>query len=104
MKKSHGPSFRRELKFIVECNICGGKGVYTGLFHQLECPQCHGSGWICGHTLQALPLSDIVPVLNQRLKEALAEIAGANTQIGGAHQQYEQNNRRGAGGSNYTGD
>ncbi|SHM46080.1 hypothetical protein SAMN05216593_10119 [Pseudomonas asturiensis] len=104
MKKSHGPSFRRELKFIVECNICMGKGVYTGLFHQLECVSCHGSGWVCGHTLQPVPLNDIVPVLNQRLKEALAEIASANRQRGGAHQQYEQNNRRGAGGSNYTGD
>ena len=104
MIRSHGPAFRRELKFIVECNICLGKGERLGLFHYLECEQCLGSGWVCGHTLQTLPLSDVVPVLNVRLKDALTEIAKARHVVGGAHEQYEQNNRRGAGGSNYTGD
>lgn len=104
MIRRRGPSFRRELKFIVECNICLGKGERLGLFHYLECEHCLGSGWVCGHTLQTLPLSDVVPVLNARLKDALTEIAKARHVIGGAQQQYEQNNRRGAGGSNYTGD
>ncbi|MFC6299623.1 hypothetical protein [Pseudomonas spelaei] len=36
------------------------------------------------------------------LRRELAEIDAAL--VGGAHQQYEQNNRRGAGGTNYTGD
>ena len=104
MKKSRGSLQKRELKFIVECNICLGKGERLGLFHYLECDHCLGSGWVCGHTLQTLPLSDVVPVLNARLKDALAEIAGARRVIGGAHEQYEQNNRRGAGGTNFTGD
>ena len=104
MKKQQGPAFRRELRFIVECNICVGKGMRQGIFHCLECDHCLGSGWVCGHTLQTLPLSEIVPVLNARLKEALGSIANARQVIGGAQQQYEQNNRRGAGGSNYTGD
>lgn len=104
MNRSHGPAFRRKLKFIVECNICLGKGERLGLFHYLDCEHCLGSGWVCGHTLQTLPLSDVVPVLNARLKDALAEIAKGRHVIGGAQQQYEQNNRRGAGGSNYTGD
>jgi hypothetical protein len=104
MKKLHGSLQKRELKFIVECNICLGKGERLGLFHYLECEQCLGSGWVCGHTLQTLPLSDVVPVLNARLKDALTEIAKARHVIRGAQQQYEQNNRRGAGGSNYTGD
>jgi hypothetical protein len=54
---------------------------------------------------------DVVQVLNVRLREALAEIATANRAQGrmqaeskGAAQQYEQNNRRGAGGTNFTGD
>lgn len=108
--KRHGPAFRRELKFIVECNTCCGKGIYTGLFHQMDCPQCLGAGWVCGLTLKALPLSDIVPVLNARLKEALATIADARKQLSeqrrslGPEQQYQGNNRRGAGGTNYTGD
>ncbi|WCM49001.1 hypothetical protein OH720_18500 [Pseudomonas sp. WJP1] len=104
MIRSHSPAFRRELKFIVECNACAGKGIRLGIFHYLECEHCLGSGWVCGHTLQTLSLSDVVPVLNARLKDALTEIARARHVIGGAQGQYEQNNRRGAGGSNYTGD
>jgi hypothetical protein len=104
MKKQHGPAFRRELKFIVECNICRGTGIFTGVFHQMTCENCHASGWVCGHTLKTLPLIDVVQVLNARLRDALGEIARARKVIGGAHEQYEQNNRRGAGGSNYTGD
>jgi hypothetical protein len=104
MKKSHGSLQKRELKFIVECNICLGKGLRLGIFHYLECEHCLGSGWVCGHTLQTLPLSDVVPVLNARLKDALTEIAKARHVIGGAQEQYEQNNRRGAGGTNFTGD
>ena len=104
MRKSHGPSFRRELKFIVECNICCGSGIYPGVFHQMDCEHCLGSGWVCGHTLKTLPLSDIVRVINARLKDALATIAAGRQPPGGAHDQYEQNNRRGAGGTNYTGD
>ena len=104
MTKSHGPSLQRLLKFIVECNICRGTGIYTGVFHQMTCDNCHASGWVCGKTLKTLPLIDVVQVLNARLRDALGEIAKANKLIGGAHEQYEQNNRRGAGGSNYTGD
>lgn len=108
--KRHGPAFRRELKFIIECSTCCGKGIYTGLFHQMDCPQCLGLGWVCGHSLKPLAASDIVPVLNSRLKDALAEIAKARQLLGtgssgqGPEQQYHENNRRGAGGTNYTGD
>ncbi|MDZ5601719.1 hypothetical protein SJI00_02860 [Pseudomonas sp. RP23018S] len=110
MKRSHGPALRRELKFIVECNCCGGKGTYSGVFHQMECPRCLGLGWICGHTLNQLSASDIVPVLNHWLKDALSEVAKARQLLGtdkpalGPEQQYRENNRRGAGGTNYTGD
>jgi len=104
MKKEHGPSFRRQLKFIVECNVCCGSGVYQGVFHQMDCQHCLGSGWVCGHTLQTLQLSDVVTVLNARLKEALATIATARQGLGGPQKQYEENNRRGAGGTNFTGD
>ncbi|MCH4880133.1 hypothetical protein EQV97_22495 [Pseudomonas sp. TMW22090] len=104
MKKSHGPTFKRELKFIVECNVCRGTGIYTGVFHQMTCENCHASGWVCGKTLKTLPLIEVVQMLNARLRDAIGEIAKVRQVIGGAHEQYERNNRRGAGGSNYTGD
>lgn len=104
MKRSRPSQLRRELKFIVECGICGGKGERLGIFHYLECEACLGTGWVCGHTLKSLPLIDVVNVLNARLKDALSEIAKARPVTGGAHEQYSQNNRRGAGGTNFTGD
>ncbi|WP_241509670.1 hypothetical protein [Pseudomonas ovata] len=104
LKKTHGPALRRELKFIVECSICSGKGAWIGVFHEMDCERCMGSGWVCGHTLQPLSPSEIVPVLNARLRDALDEISKAGRRIGCAQEQYEQNNRRGAGGTNYTGD
>jgi hypothetical protein len=39
-----------------------------------------------------------------KLRNVTAELNRARHSHGGAHEQYEQNNRRGAGGSNYTGD
>ncbi|UVM14828.1 hypothetical protein LOY42_16160 [Pseudomonas sp. B21-023] len=107
--KRHGPSLRRELKFIIECTTCGGSGLFIGVFHQMDCPHCLGAGWLCGHSLKPLAASDIVPVLNSRLRDALAEIAKARELLGagssqGPERQYHENNRRGAGGTNYTGD
>lgn len=104
MNKSHGPAFRRRLKFIVECSVCRGSGIYTGVFHQMTCENCHASGWVCGKTLAAVPLIEVVEVLNSRLKAALTEIAQASRTIGGAHDLYESNNRRGPGATNFTGD
>lgn len=89
MKRLHGTLQQRERKFIVECNICLGKGERPGISHHLECEHCLGSGWVCGHTLQTLPLLDVVQVLNERLRYALGEIAKARQLIGGTHEQYE---------------
>ncbi|HEY0287252.1 MAG TPA: hypothetical protein VGC62_09620 [Pseudomonas sp.] len=104
MKKSHGPAFRREIKPLMECGICRGATVVSGVFHQLDCTACNASGWICAETGDALPLDVLVQQLSLRLRSTNAELSRARQPIGGAHEQYEQNNRRGAGGTNYTGD
>jgi hypothetical protein len=74
-----------------------------GMFHQLECATCNASGWVCAETGEALPLADLVLQLGMKLRALERDLALADQQSG-AQQQYEQNNRRGAGGSNYTGD
>ena len=104
MKKQHGPAFRKELKPLMECGWCRGTGVVAGVFHQLDCNSCRGSGWVCRSTGEALPLEDLVPQLNMKLRHMAAELNRARHPQGGAHEQYEQNNRLGPGGSNYTGD
>ncbi|MEX5551742.1 hypothetical protein [Pseudomonas pergaminensis] len=110
MKRVHGPAFRRELKFIVECSVCRGTGIYTGVFHQMTCENCHASGWVCGRTLTTLPLMDVVQVLNVRLKEVQQQLAVAQRALAvmgvdaGPARQYNENNRRGPGATNFTGD
>jgi len=104
MKKSHGPAFRRELKPLIVCSACRGTTVTTGLFHQIDCFKCNASGWVCAETGEALPVEVMVQQLSMRLRNVTAALSRSHQTIGGAHEQYEQNNRLGAGGSNYTGD
>jgi hypothetical protein len=99
MKKSHGPDFRRQLKPLMECALCRGAGSTNGIFHQIDCTACNASGWICQATGEPLPLEELVPQLSMRLRNTVAALARANNR--GTE---EHNNRRGAGGSHYTGD
>lgn len=103
MKKSHGPAFRKVMKPLRECLDCRGTGLVTGMFHELDCATCNASGWVCEATGEALPLADLVLQLNMKLRAMARDLANAG-RLSGAQQQYERNNRRGAGGSNYTGD
>jgi hypothetical protein len=50
-----------------------------------------------------LLMEDLVIQLGLEVRRARHQLSGSPA-VGGAQRQYEQNNRRGAGGSNYTGD
>lgn len=104
MKKTHGPAFRKELKPLMECATCRGAGSTKGVFFDIDCAACNASGWVDQSTGAALSLEDLVPQLNMKLRNMAAELNRARHSQSGAHEQYEHNNRRGAGGSNYTGD
>lgn len=103
MKKSHGPAFRKIAIPLKHCAVCHGKGVIKPMFYEQNCVDCNASGWVCEATGQALPLEELVLQLNMKLRAMARDLAQAG-QASGAQQQYEKNNRRGAGGSNYTGD
>lgn len=103
MKKQHGPAFVRCLIPMTECPFCCGAGLIQGVFHQLECIGCHSSGFVHAETLEALPMQDLVIQLGLEIRRARNRLSSSPA-IGGAQDQYERNNRRGAGGSNYTGD
>ena len=106
MKKSHGPAFRQPQKPLVHCSVCRGKAVVHGVFHEMPCAHCNASGWVDGATGQALPLEDLVLQLNMKLQQAQRRINELERPVPmrGPSKQYHQNNRRGAGGTNYTGD
>ncbi|MEE4915750.1 hypothetical protein V2K41_15865 [Pseudomonas alliivorans] len=106
MKKSHGPAFRVAQVDLVQCPACRGRAVIKGVFHEMACLQCNASGWVAAETGEALSLEVLVTQLSMRLQAAERHIEQLKrpVQISGLAAQYEQNNRRGAGGSNYTGD
>lgn len=107
MKKTHGPAFRKQRIELVQCPACRGRAVTPGVFHDLACVQCNASGWVAAGTLQALPLDDLVTQLSLKLQAAHTMINALRRGVGqgmGPAAHYEQNNRRGAGGTNYTGD
>ncbi|WP_338919232.1 hypothetical protein V0M98_17605 [Pseudomonas silesiensis] len=105
MNRSHGPAFRAAQLDLAHCPACRGRAVIKGVFHELACVQCNASGWISVDTGEALPLEVLVTQLSIRLQAADHQLAHFRKLTPcGASQQYELNNRRGAGGSNYTGD
>lgn len=106
MKKRHGPEFRAAQLDLAKCPACRGRAVIAGVFHELACVQCNGSGWVSADTGEALPLEVLVTQLSIRLQAADHQIEQLKRPVlmKGPAAQYEQNNRRGAGGVNYTGD
>ena len=106
MKKSHGPAFRAARLDLATCPACKGRAVTAGVFHELACIQCNASGWVSADVGEALPLEVLVTQLSIRLQAAdqmIEELKRGPVDTGPAA-QYQDNNRRGAGGSNYTGD
>ena len=103
MKKSSGPAFVRCLIPMTECPSCCGAGLIQGVFHQLECIGCHSSGFVHAETLAPLLMQDLVIQLGMLARRSVHQKNRASA-ISGPQDQYSQNNRRGAGGTNYTGD
>lgn len=106
MKKSHGPAFRAARIELAKCPACRGRAVTQGVFHELPCLQCNASGWVSAETGQALPVEVLVTQLSIKLQAAEQRIEQLKRpmRINGPSAQYTQNNRRGAGGTNLTGD
>lgn len=105
MKKSHGPAFTKPVIDLAQCPECRGKAVIKGLFHDLPCDRCNASGWVAAATGEALALDELVTQLSMRLQAATRQIEQLrNPRATGPEALYQQGNRLGAGGTNYTGD
>ncbi|MBV7571819.1 hypothetical protein KW846_03815 [Pseudomonas sp. PDM32] len=106
MKRQHGPAFKADQLDLAQCSICAGKAVVKGVFHDLACVQCNASGWVLADTGDALPLEVLVTQLSIRLQAAehQVELLKREPLMFGPAAQHERNNRRGAGGTNFTGD
>ncbi len=105
MKKPHGPAFRAAQLDLAKCPACRGRAVINGVFHELACVRCNASGWVTAETGESLPLDVLVTQLEHPAPGRKSSTC-ATSQVGpsGPSAQYEQNNRRGAGGTDCTGD
>lgn len=106
MQKGHGLGFKRQRIELESCPICKGKAVVQGISYELICTDCNGSGWVVLGSRLVLSSDELVTQLSFRLQQAQREIEvlQQGSSISGPAECYEQNNRRGVGGSNYTGD
>ncbi|MBS3185384.1 hypothetical protein JIQ88_10220 [Pseudomonas sp. PCH44] len=105
--KRHGPSLKAKPIDLKHCQVCKGKAVVMGVFHELPCAACNASGWVSAETGEALPLEVLVTQLGMLLniyQQRLIASGQALRKAWGAEQHYQEGNRLGAGGTNYTGD
>ncbi|MCR8931122.1 MULTISPECIES: hypothetical protein [unclassified Pseudomonas] len=106
MQKRRAPGFKRERIELQPCSICVGKAVVKGLFYELVCTDCNGSGWVVSGSRLVLSSDELVTQLSFRLQRAQREISELKglPLTSEPQSQYERVNRLGAGGTNYTGD
>ncbi|WP_229589033.1 hypothetical protein [Pseudomonas sp. AE27] len=105
MRKSHGPAFKKVVIELDKCPLCRGRAVTQGMFHDLPCDRCNASGWVAAATGQALALDELVTQLGMRLQAATRQIEQLKkSRATGPEALYQDGNRLGAGGTNYTGD
>lgn len=103
--KKHGPAFKKAVIELDKCPLCRGRAVTQGVFHELPCGHCHASGFVVAATGEALALDELVTQLSLALQAAhrqIEQLKSPRATGPGAH--YQEGNRLGAGGSNYTGD
>ncbi|WP_336334640.1 hypothetical protein [Pseudomonas putida] len=105
MKRAHGPAFKKAVIELGKCPLCRGRAVTQGVFHELPCDHCNASGFVAAATGEALPLEELVTQLSLTLQAATRQIEQLKSpQASGPEATYQGSNRRGAGGTNYTGD
>lgn len=106
VKKGLQDGFKRPRLDLVQCPVCKGRAVVRGVFYELVCAECNGSGWVVEGSRLVLSLEELVTQLSFKLQAAEREIRALKSPGGmaGPERHYNESNRRGAGGVNFTGD
>lgn len=106
MQKRQVPGFKRDRIDLEPCSACRGKAVVEGVFYELVCADCNGSGWLVQGAKLVLSADELVTQLSFKLQQVQREVLALKTSPAtmGPQSQYKQPNRLGAGGTNYTGD
>lgn len=106
MKKRLQDGFKQPRQDLVLCSVCKGRAVVKGVFYELVCTDCNGSGWVIEGSRLVLPLEELVTQLSFKLQQAQKQIEALKrpAKAVGPQRQYQVSNRLGAGATNYTGD
>ncbi|KAB0517528.1 hypothetical protein F7R08_18060 [Pseudomonas extremorientalis] len=79
MQKRQGPGFKRERIELEPCSICKGKAVVAGVFYELVCTDCNGSGWVVQDTKLVLSVDELVTQLSFKLQQVEREVLALKT-------------------------
>ncbi|RKR79197.1 hypothetical protein [Marinobacter nauticus] len=100
MKRS-GPSFRQQQVELKTCPACHGRGVVSGLFHEMPCPDCESSGYVAKDADLALSVQDLILQLRLECNEKATEIERLRRQLLNTS---PTENKHGPMGTYYRGD
>lgn len=103
MKRRHGPDLQKQLRPLAPCRECQGRGVVKGLFYEMPCDGCHGSGFVDAQTGERLDLEELVLQLGKALRLERQKLANLPAALG-AERDYGSDNGRHGLRSHWTGD
>lgn len=103
MKRRHGPDLQKQLRPLAPCRECQGRGVVKGLFYEMPCDGCHGSGFVDAQTGERLDLEELVLQLGKALRLERQKLANLPAAAGAERYYGSDNGRHGLRG-HWTGD
>ncbi len=101
--KRHGPDFQKQTRPLAPCGRCRGQGVVKGLFYEMPCEGCHGSGFVDAATRERLEVEELVLQLGRALRLERQQAANRPAQAG-AERDYQGDNGRHGSRGHWTGD
>lgn len=103
MKRRHGPDLQKQTRPLAPCGECHGRGVVTGLFYEMPCDGCWGSGFVDAATGERLEVEELVLQLGRALRLERQQAATRSAQAGAERDYQGDNGRHGLRG-HWTGD
>lgn len=103
MKRRHGPDLQKQLRPLAPCRECQGRGVVKGLFYEMPCDGCHGSGFVDAQTGERLDLEELVLQLGKALRLERQKLANLPAAAGAERDYGSDSGRHGLRG-HWTGD
>jgi len=103
MLKPRRPELATSIQSLADCPACHGAGLEQGLFGKRVCGTCFGVG-LLGADGEPLLLEQALLQLRLRLTQAQGEVRQLRARLPAPEPTYYTDNRRGAGGSHFTGD